>query len=474
MPDQDIKDFVNNYRVVGLDDNYSKWNIIDGIQPVGELIQNFPLGIVYNITGISNQKKGLVFLKGLMKLTDYSILESGSSPTLYKPYFLSVNQAGKITLDRPEAAVHIGYFITATDFLVNIQYLTESHIHRRVLLDPTKWVDNTTEILYPISELNQLPLPYDGTVLVLDNTFTPPYGRYVVDPTGIRLLDLSYFETELGLGVGTLYTTITDPAYESQFFWTQPKALSIPGVSSLEAGTSNILIEPKIPGQPNLTGSLKIKSIPVIQDKNTNTGSNLVVKDITVSDQGNLLLHKGPYVEKLLGSNNFGIDKNQGTVTGTSIGIKSFETPFDDALLKGTLSKIYQNSLTSHIVFPQNRQSSVIYKKQIPSNFNRSNKITIFIDYFGYEAITLDETFTFKYSIIENQSRIDKSPNIFEKVFSFDESTTLIFKRLILLELETYTFQDYNSIYLEVIRNSANTYAGDIGIINSGLIYTIN
>jgi len=469
--DVPIYDTVTDSRIVYFDG--AKWNALDGLVPVGEIPTKLPMGMAKNITGITNNKKADIYEIGKIYTVDSSIVADGSGVQIGVPYFLSPAQAGKITSEQPQSAIYIGVFLTSSTFLLNIQYMTTSHIHRRMRLDPTKWVDSSPDyLLYPTDELGQLPLPFMGTVMVLESTYMPKYGPYIVDIDGLKILDQTFFENLISVAAGQVYPTISQSAYDIEVFWSDPRTLTTPGVMQLTSTTDNLVIENQVPGQPANTGSLLIKNIPILEEKAEDKAGSSVIKDIQVGTGGEIYIYRGEVVEKVLEGSNVSTDREQGSVTVSS-GIGRFvEEGFTDVFLKGALSRVFPNTVMTYTEFPYQRTTSAIYKFAFPDNFDKTQAVSVYLSYFG--AITEDNeiSFNLRRTIISVGEFVSEAAIFSTQTLQVAEANKLV--RELVLQIDTGEFKsNNNTLFLQIERETDTNYQAAVGVSSATVKYRI-
>lgn len=367
MQEVTVKETTVSSRVVYF--NGTKWETVSALNEAGELISDFPMGI---ITEVKNYK-GKLYMAGRVASLDASITESGTVE-IGKSYFLSSTTAGKITTTQPNVAIHVGQFISANIFLASIYAMTNSHAHRRLSLDPTKWDDATDYLLYPIEELPQLPLPLDGLVMCLWGTYTPPYGTYEVTTEGIKITDLDYFGTLLGVAPAAIYGLVSTKDIEC--FWSDPRTLVEPGVMSLSAGTTNIVLNKS-------TGIVTISNIPTIVTPTEQTSGSTVVKSLVPQSDGTIKVLRGDIVERITPGDNITLSSETGKVKISSAFTRILEQEFTDIFLKGAISKVFSNTINTYAELPYNRTTSVIYKLLLPYNITVTKPVEVYLTYFG-------------------------------------------------------------------------------------------
>jgi len=461
LEDALVEDTVADNKVVTF--SGTKWELINGLNPLGETLQKFPMGIAKSVYGPTGNKKATIYCFGYVpNITSY-IIEDGSAPVVGVPYFLSPSVSGRITATQPAASVYIGEFLSNNVFLLNIQCMTTSHVHRRLVLSPTLWENHTTYLLYPASALGQLPLPFNGVVLVLDGKYMPYYGPYEVSTEGLIISDISYFETLLGIGGGTLFTTIANASYITEMFWSDPRTLTIPGVGNLESGTSNLTIENKVPGQPETNGSLVIKNIPTLTDKVGSTNGYTVIKNIMADTSGNLVLHKGLVVERLEAGENITLSSEQGTVRVSSAVSKAFEVEFSDIFLKGALSKIYPNTINTYTEYLYQRTNSAIYKWAMPYNVDLSKDIELYLTYFTLKDLAGNIKINIRTSIISRYGLVANTAQYSE--VSLPVSVYLQPQRILLKSIGYNNLKSNAIIYIQLEREEDTLYAGNLGVL---------
>lgn len=465
-----INDTVTDSRIVYF--NGTKWDTLTSIITLGELINKVPTGLVKEITGITGNKIGNIYALGLVTV-DSSIVDDTVGVQVGVPYYLSPAQSGKITAEQPQASMHIGTFLTATSFMLNIQMMSNSHIHRRSLLNYSKWVDNSPSyLLYPIEDLGQLPLPFKGVIMIMENTYMPKYGPYIVDGDGLKIIDISFFESLLDIAGGQLFTTITASDYDIEVFWSDPRTLTTPGVMKLTAGTENISVNNQIPGQPIDTGSLIIKNIPTLQSITTVKSGSTVIKDISINANGTIELHRGEVVEKIVEGVNISIDKQQGAVKISAGTGKFEEKEMTDAFLQGTLSKIYPNTIVTYIEWPYSRDSATIYKFSFPDNFDRTHSVTVYAAYFGTGIGAAEIPIKVGHSVISIGEFVSESMTEKEIILNVEDKGKSI--RVPIKEIDTKDFRDTNNIlYFKLSRLADTVYTNGLGIASVTVKYKV-
>lgn len=462
--DQLIDSGVVNSRVVYFD--VDRWKTISSLDIIGEQIHNYPLGIATNV----DSGKATIHLFGLVNSISSSFVED-LSITVGVPYYLSLNDPGKITAVQPTVGIFIGVFTSPSSFVLNIQVNTQSHIHRRILLNPSSWVDVYPDhLLYPASELSQLPLPFSSAVIVFDEKLFPTTGRYTVDSDGIKLTDLTFFGDYLSVPDTDVFSEITDSEFKIELFYADPRTINLPGVMSLQSKTSNIILENVISGSENNTGSLYIKNIPVVDSSTIITqASNLVVKNIEVnSTTGVLTLQRGSYVERIRAGNNITVSSEQGTVTVNASASKTVEVEIPNVFLQNSISRLVPNTLLNNIGFPHDRVTGAIFKKTLPFNIDPSKNIDIFVHYFGDSTVenSVSVPFNFRFSLTKIASDLPTSSVVNLEV---QKSFTVVSKSI--ASISGHKGSDTLCIQLE--RQTGSGYAFTVGIINLILRYDV-
>lgn len=465
-----VADNVPDSRIVYF--NGSKWDMLTSMVTLGELVTKIPTGLAMNITGITGSKMGDIYTLGLVTI-DPSMVDDIAGAQIGVPYFLSPSQPGKITAEQPQASMHIGTFITGASFVLNIQMMTSSHIHRRALLDPLKWVDNSPDyLLYPIEELGQLPLPFRGVVVVMENKYMPKYGPYILDGDGLKLVDFSFFEDLLGILAGLLYVTVTAAEFDIEVFWSDPRTLTTPGLTRLTAGTENIVIDNQVPGQPNDVGSLVLKNIPTIRSATTLKSGSAVVKDVSVSLDGTIELHYGEVVEKITEGSNIAVDKEQGTVKISAGTGKFEEKEMSDAFMQGSLSKIYPNTILTYIEFPYSRDSATIYKFSFPDYFDNTGPVTVYAAYFGVGIGAAEVPIDVGHSVIGIGEFVSEAMSSKELILNIEDKGKSA--RVAIKEIDTKDFRDTSNIlYFKLSRPKDEVYASGLGVISVTVKYKV-
>lgn len=451
LSNQQIAPSVINNRVVCF--NGSAWDTLTSLNVIGELFSRFPMGIV-------DTGKRIVYSNGLVRNLSSDIIDGEFN--IGKPYYLSGSQPGKITTFQSTSPIYVGQFVNSKDFLLNMHPLVVSHIHRRTLLNPTKWLDMGSYLLYPIIELGQLPLPFNGVVLVMQDTYMPHYGPYQFDTEGIKITDISYIETLIGSS--GLYATISSASYIIEAFWSDPRTISVPGVMSLKSGTENIIITNNIPGQPSDVGSLTVKNIPVVQNIEILTPGSLVVKSFSANIvTGRLETYSGQVVESIVAGSNIYVDQNQGRVTISSTANKIVQEEFQDVFLQGALSKLYPNTINTYIEFPNTRSTSAIYKYVLPSSVDTTSLATIVIKYVGIGASSdVQVPLRVYYKCV--MYKLDESPDFIE----VSVKPMLDISELVLVTLPV---QSSKMVYVKIERNSDIIFSYPIGILSCSISY---
>lgn len=440
IQDVTVKETTVSSRVVYFNNN--KWEAVSALNEFGELITNFPMGI---ITEVRNYK-GKLYLAGRIASLDASITESGTVE-IGQPYFLSSVTPGKITTTQPNVAIHIGQFISANIFLASIYAMTNSHAHRRLSLTPAEWEDHTDYLLYPIEELPQLPLPLDGLVMCLWGTYTPPYGTYEVTTEGIRITDLDYFGTLLGVAPSAVYGEVSTKDIEC--FWSDPRTLIEPGVMSLTASTSNLVLNKS-------TGIVTISNIPVISTPTEQTSGATVVKSIVSQPDGSLKVLRGDIVERIEAGDNISINSRTGKVRISSSFTRIIELEFPDVFLKGAISKVFPNTINTYAELPYNRTTSVIYKLQLPYNLDVLKPVEIYLTYFGEKT---QETVI---PIIVRQCNSTQISNSYNSsTFNLPVNTRYLFNKV---AIGSYVIAN-KVLYIQIERNNDTGYLGYLGLI---------
>lgn len=404
---QPIENTVNNFTMVY--NNGTKWEQVSAIVQAGNEVDDFALGMAINKRGNSGNFQADIVMFGLIEGVDSALLLETGSPVIGQPYFLSASTAGRLTPTRPSSSIFAGYFLANNVFLMNIQFLHYSHIHRKIRLGQN-WVVNGPELLYPIDFLPQLPLPFEGVGLNFAEIIQPIYGvTFVVDQTGIRLTDTTNLEGFFG---APIIDVLNDPSFPVEMWYSDPRTLQVPGVSTLEAGTDNIILENKIQGSPTTSGSLIIKNVPTIQVVDEDQDGESVVKDI-LSDAttGNIQVIKGPAITELIAGDNIVITD---TNVISSTFSKEVEMPFYDIALRGAMSKRIPNSITTYIEYTHLRETSAIFTAVLPRNLDATQDLVVYGHFFATLTVDteVDVPFEVRYTVLTQTSLVSDSPII--------------------------------------------------------------
>lgn len=354
-------------RIVHFD---SSWKLLDDIYPLGEILNRFPMGIATH---------DRIYTHGAVPYLDSSIVDGTLEVGI--PYYVSPTNPGKLTSSQPTAAIFMGVFLDTTTFYINCQYLTVSHIHRRQVLDPENWTTIDDIVSYP---LDQVPVPPEGLVVILDNQYMPPYGKYTVDSDGyLQLTETAFFETLLD--TEDLLGTVSGAEYIIEIFYSDPRTLTTPGVMKLESQTDNLILENNVPGQPTSVGSLKIKSIPVIAE----TGSGGCVTSLSVDQTtGVISVRKDGGIYALSPGEGVLIE-DLPNGAGKKISLESstiLEEEFTDISLLGAASKLDLAKGYSYIEFGST-EVGLLAKKILPSTRDTSKSVVVSIVYSGSSTL---------------------------------------------------------------------------------------
>lgn len=340
-----------------------------------------PLGIYHG---------GHIYLAGLIPNLPNTIIDT-NVVTIGVPYYMSIAEPGKIT--ETKYGCYVGEFIDSSTFLLKIDTQIIKHTHIRILLDSTKWAT----LNYPREEIETDLLPYDNIVLVFDGKYIPIQSKYTVNTNGITLTDESYFETLFTTGDVDAFLT----SHDCELFFVMPIVNTEHYISGIQSGNSNISVS------VSQIGTATVSYTPQKTNVDNAAGYN-VVKDITFSSDGKLVITKGKVVERLIGGSNASVDRDQGVVTVSASASKYVELPAHDIMLQGALNQIYPGTINSYVQFPYIRKTSCIYKFYFSNNVDTTKKCTVY-------CLCFSETGTFDLSlnISTNQGNvISQSPTL--------------------------------------------------------------
>lgn len=370
IPSRPIDDSCVDSNLVYFDDGDEKWLPSDlfseGVEASTQInlsSSSYIQGVVKNITGPAGSKLGDIYIYGLINsVIANNILESGQSPEKGKPYYMSAAETGKITINAPiTGESFVGKFISLTDFLFTPTLPSGAnglqHTHKWFILDKTKflpsgvgpageakWVYASTEMpLFP-------PIPYESFVLML-NGVELFYGRdYDIRTDGLHYWSDVYDPTDVDVEYKGYYTKVSSD--------------SIALVSRLTAKTDNLLIKASAPPYADAkVGDLDISMIlQVIDSATVSTGSS-VIKNITVNETtGEITLHKGLVVEKIIAGNGIDVDKEQGSVTISTESVRGKTVEISDIILLNVKEKILSGSTLPYLEYTKNVESKIIAK----------------------------------------------------------------------------------------------------------------
>lgn len=450
LENQPLDSNVTNFSVVY--HNGLRWEMVSSLVQAGNELSNFPLGAVVAKAG----SIGSVQLFGVIEGVPAGGLTS-ESVSVGVPYFLSANVKGKLTSTPPSSPIFVGYFMNATTFILNIQLLHNTHVHRKIKLSQN-WVVDDTELLYPINLLPQIPLPFEGVILSLhEGQFEPSYGdSFYVDLDGLHISDVSGLETITG-AEDLLDDILNNEDIHNWIYYSEPKTLQVPGVSTLTAKTSNLIIENNITGTPVTSGSLNIKNIPTIRVIGSEFKGDSVIKSLAVdSTTGEILVSKGKVIESIIAGTNIVVEGNKISSTASSL----IQTPFNDVSLKGALSRRLTNSLTMYVEFISSRQTSAIYTTYLPTNKDTKKLVTVYGLFFSETSDVSTVNFIVNYTEIGDTDITGKEPIVIPVAIPFSEKY-----RLVKVPLLSFSSPYIGStLAVEVVRLKDEVYQKSIGV----------
>lgn len=410
-------------RIVTLKDNL--WQVANL-----DLVNDPPSVYPYGFLGsISSGLLGDVYTSGIINppATVEATISVGA------PYFLAQN--GYITNQQPERGIYVGTFINSNKFLLAIQLWINSHAHKRIKLTPGEWEDHTTYYRYI---LEQFPRPATSSVLVIDGLYTPEYGAYTVSENGIDIVDIVYFQTLFGTADVLTYLQSAN----IEFFYSDPRSVTLPGVMTASAGTPNIII-------PEDSGNIQISCIPIVK---TPYVAGQVVDNIVVDADGGLLLQKSPYVKSISAGPGISVTTVNNVSTVSTSAMSIYEEEMDDVFIIGAMSRVWPGTINTYMELSNLRTNSVTYRKVLPTG---TNHIDIYAILFGASAGTVNLK-------LKRSTPLDISSSYsnFTSDVTFDRSY-----RLTTVLLHSLDISSEKLVYFNIGRDLDTSYADTVGIL---------
>jgi hypothetical protein len=222
--------------------------------------------------------------------------------------------------------------------------------------------------------------------------------------------------------------------------------MSIPGVSTVTAGTTNL----SVTGTNNLT----IRNVPVLDPKTVTKSGNLVVKDIQVSSTGAIEIYKGTVVE---------------TETTPLYDQSLIEDNFYEIFLSGALSKIYDNTVSTYIELPYTRDTSAIFKYSLPDILDRTKPVNINMTYSGL----LNEVATLPINVYHTVLSVGEflSERALESTLKVKINSGLKIEKMLILQIPQSELREKNMVYLRVERLQDSSYLSGLAILNMSIQY---
>ena len=217
--------------------------------------------------------------------------------------------------------------------------------------------------------------------MIIDSKYSPPYGKFIVDSDGYLKLSDEAFFLEL---LDTVDLLDTMSGAEVELFYSDPRTLTTPGVMSLTSTTSNLILENNVPGQPTNVGSLKIKSVPVIQE----SGSGHCITSFSVnSTTGVITAKKDAGVFSISPGTGISMETfPSGNICISSTSEIEIEEEFSDISLLGASSKLDLTKGYSYIEFGST-EVGLLAKKILPSSRKTDLPLIISVVYSGTGAV---------------------------------------------------------------------------------------
>jgi hypothetical protein len=460
LPQEECHASCQESMVVYWDEEGDKWKpaiaFAEGIENSTKIVlqpSSFVQGLVRNITidGLGN-KKGDVYLYGLIDSVSAAGLCETGSPVVDVPYYLSLTEEGKVTTVRPLIAeVFIGKFVSLTRFLFtpNINLGSKGnavHEHVWFYLDKTKFQsDGPNKWLYPAADFPMYPpIPYDSATLYAGGVELYYGEYYTLDSAGMHYEHPLYPPTAAHLAFKMYFTKVTTAASGL--------------VTSICSGTDNLLVTEVGTGLPATSGALKLEVIPEIALETVDNTSVLAIKDLTVDDSsGEIKVAKGPVVSRIEPGAGIAVDQNTGAVTVSVTSTFAEGKEINDIVLLNAKSRIVPNSTLTYIELPNGIESALIAKFLVDAD---PRPIEVIMYTFGSKDDGNPVQLYIKYKITKEGNAVAGT----EKQVNKEIIISNLYKRLSLFSLDQSEIEKYSIVSFEIRRKTGDSYPGGLGI----------
>jgi hypothetical protein len=460
LPQEECHSSCQESTVVYWDEAGGKWKpavaFAEGIENSTKIIlqpSSFVQGLIRNIAtdGLGN-KKGDVYIYGLIDSVSAANLCETGSPVVNVPYYLSLSEEGKVTTVRPLIAeVFVGKFVSLTQFLFtpNINLGSKGNaVHEHVWfpLDKTKFQpDGPDKWLYPAADFPMYPpIPYDSATLYAGGVELYYGEYYTLDSVGMHYEHPAYPPTAAHLSFKMYFTKVTTAASGL--------------VTSICAGTDNLLITEVGTGLPATSGALKLEVIPEIVLESTGNASSLTVKELaTDENSGEIKVTKGPVVSALTAGAGISISQSTGPVTISVTETFAEGKEINDIILLNAKSRIAPNSTLTYIEFPSGIESALVAKFLVDAD---PRPIDIIMYTFGSKDDNNPVQLYIKYKI----TKIGNSIAGTESSVNKEITVSNLYKRLTLFSLDQSEVEKYSIVSFEMRRKTGDSYPGGLGI----------
>lgn len=459
LPQEECHSSCQESTVVFWDEAGDKWKpaiaFAEGIENSTKIIlqpSSFVQGLIRNIVtdGLGN-KKGDVYIYGeIDSVLAANLCESGS-PVVNVPYYLSLSEEGKVTTVRPLIAeVFVGKFVSLTRFLFtpNINLGSKGNaVHEHVWfpLDKTKFQANGPDKwLYPAAEFPMYPpIPYDSATLYASGVELYYGEYYTLDSAGMHYEHPIYSPTKAHLSFKMYFTKVTTAASGL--------------VTSVCAGTDNLLITEVGTGLPATSGALKLSIIPEIILKSAENTSSLAIKELTANgSSGEIEVTKGPIVSQLIAGAGIAVDQETGPVTVSVTETFAEGKEINDIILLNAKSRIVPNSTLTYIELPANIEAAFVAKFLVDAD---PRPINIIVYIFGSKDDSNPVQLYIKYKITKIGNTVAGTDQQINK----EVIVSNLYKRLSLFSLDQSEVEKYSIVSFEIRRKTGDSYPGGLG-----------
>ena len=305
------------------------------------------------------------------------------------------------------------------------------------------------EWLYESSDFPKFPpVPYESAILIINNQIYP-YNEtdWKVDADGLHY----YLTTPLP----------SDTAFDCYIYYLMPSTNSFFGVQSIMSKTENVIITDCTSGELAATGNLDIGVyLQLVADEVLKSGG-MVIKDLIVDSQsGKITVKYGNVIASASAGQGIVLENKDGALKISAPLNDRLDSIVDDITLKNAKQKVIDGTAISYIEFPNDYQASILLKIVIPAN--APSAIDLSMDFFGTKSEQTDARFLIRYKLVrQNVSLIGSTINVLKTVAM--PVTKQVLNNALLVKITDIQASDI--IVAEIVRDTADTYTGNVGII---------